>query len=120
MTSPTSTPTTSTTPTPTFAPTTSTTPTPTFAPTYAPTYALTENPTKNPTISAVSEPLTEADVLECQSKWASAIKNISKAYLEKGNYIATAGAAAAELYGIAMATRRSSSSRRKLLIFRST
>jgi hypothetical protein len=50
-------------------------------------------------ISAASEPLTEADVLECQSKWASAIKNISKVYLEKGDYIAAAGAAAAELYG---------------------
>jgi hypothetical protein len=46
-----------------------------------------------------SHALTEAEVLECQSKWASAMKNISKVYLEKGDYIAAAGAAAAELYG---------------------
>jgi hypothetical protein len=53
---------------------------------------------KKPKLAA-SQALTEADVLECQSKWASALKNISKVYLEKGDYIAAAGEAAAELYG---------------------
>merc|ERR1719163_317361 len=40
-------------------------------------------------------PLTETEVLECQAKWANAIKTISKTYLEKGDYIKAAG----ELYG---------------------
>eukprot|EP00976_Prorocentrum_cordatum_P115317 1195990-Prorocentrum_minimum.AAC.1 len=43
--------------------------------------------------------VTEADVLECQAKWANAIKTISKTYLEKGDYIGAAGEAAGELYG---------------------
>merc|ERR1711990_585839 len=42
--------------------------------------------------------ITEAEVLECQAKWASAIKSISKVYLEKGDFIAAAGEAAGELY----------------------
>jgi len=44
-------------------------------------------------------PLTEKDVSECQANWANAIKTISKTYLEKGDYITAAGAAAGELYG---------------------
>merc|ERR1719163_1240670 len=44
-------------------------------------------------------PLTETEVLECQAKWANAIKTISKTYLEKGDYIKAAGDAAGELYG---------------------
>ena len=43
--------------------------------------------------------ITKDEVLELQSKWAGAIKGISKAYLEKGDYIGLAGAAAGELYG---------------------
>merc|ERR1719163_1861906 len=43
-------------------------------------------------------PLTETEVLECQAKWANAIKTISKTYLEKGDYIKAAGDAAGELY----------------------
>jgi len=38
-------------------------------------------------------------VLECQDKWATAIKTISKTFLEKGDYIGSAGEAAGELYG---------------------
>ena len=45
------------------------------------------------------KPVTEAEVLECQAKWAGAIKSISKTYLDKGDYIAAAGEAAGELYG---------------------
>merc|ERR1719487_1335984 len=44
-------------------------------------------------------PVTEAEVLECQAKWASAIKTISATYLSKGDYIKAAADAAAELYG---------------------
>merc|ERR1719201_2437819 len=44
-------------------------------------------------------PVTEAEVLECQAKWANAIASISKTYLEKGDYVAAEGAAAGELYG---------------------
>jgi len=44
-------------------------------------------------------PITEAEVEECQRKWANAIKTISKTYLDKGDYIKAAGDAAAELYG---------------------
>merc|ERR1719409_1774023 len=43
--------------------------------------------------------LTEAEVIECQDKWANAIKTISKTYLDKGDYIAAAAEAAGELYG---------------------
>ena len=45
------------------------------------------------------EPITQADVEECQAKWANAIQTISKTYLEEGDYIQAAGDAAAELYG---------------------
>merc|ERR1719245_2915595 len=44
-------------------------------------------------------PITEAEVLDCQAKWATAIKMISKTYMNKGDYISAAGNAAAELYG---------------------
>jgi len=43
--------------------------------------------------------VTEAEVLECQAKWAGAIKSISQTYLTKGDYITAAADAAAELYG---------------------
>jgi len=43
--------------------------------------------------------VTEAEVLECQAKWAAAIKGCSKVYLEDGDYIGAAADAAAELYG---------------------
>jgi len=45
------------------------------------------------------EPITKADVEECQAKWANAIQTISKTYRSKGDYIRAAGDAAAELYG---------------------
>jgi len=44
-------------------------------------------------------PVTEAEVRQCQASWASAIAKISRTYLDKGDYIATAGEAAGELYG---------------------
>jgi len=43
--------------------------------------------------------ITEDEVNELQSKWASAIASISKTYAEKGDYVAAAGEAAGELYG---------------------
>ena len=43
-------------------------------------------------------PVTEAEVLEVQAKWAEAIKGISKTYKEGGDYIKAAGEAAGELY----------------------
>ena len=47
----------------------------------------------------VTDPISREEVLECQAKWADAIVDISKVYLEKGDYVAAAGAAAGELYG---------------------
>jgi hypothetical protein len=44
-------------------------------------------------------PVTEEDVLLCQTNWADAITTISKAYLEKRDYVDAAGKAAGELYG---------------------
>ena len=44
-------------------------------------------------------PMTEKEVLECQAKWANAIKTISATYLKKGDYVAAASEAAGELYG---------------------
>merc|ERR1719199_302080 len=49
--------------------------------------------------SAAPAPITEAEVLECQDKWANAIASISAVYLENGDFVAAAGAAAGELYG---------------------
>ena len=45
------------------------------------------------------EPLTEADVLECQRNWAGAIAAASKIHAEGGDYIGAAAGAANELYG---------------------
>jgi len=45
------------------------------------------------------EPVSEAEVLECQAKWAAAIENISSVYLQKGDFVGAAGEAAGELYG---------------------
>jgi len=44
-------------------------------------------------------PITEEEVLECQAKWAAAIKGCSAVYAAKGDYIAAAAEAAGELYG---------------------
>ena len=43
--------------------------------------------------------ITEAEVLECQAKWAAAIASISAVYAEKGDFVGAAGEAAGELYG---------------------
>ena len=43
-------------------------------------------------------PVTEAEVLQVQSKWAAAIANISKVHKEGGDYIKAAAEAAGELY----------------------
>ena len=40
-----------------------------------------------------------AEVYELQANWAGAITRISRAYLDKGDYVATAAEAAGELYG---------------------
>jgi len=43
--------------------------------------------------------VTEEEVLQCQANWASAIKDISKVYKAKGDFVKRAGEAAGELYG---------------------
>ena len=43
--------------------------------------------------------VTAGDVQVCQAKWASAITDISKIYLDKGDFVKAAGDAAGELYG---------------------
>ena len=43
--------------------------------------------------------MTQAEVLDCQAKWANAIKTISKTYADKGDYVGAAADAAGELYG---------------------
>ena len=43
--------------------------------------------------------VTEAEVMDAQAAWATAIKRISKVYLDKGDYVKCASNAAAELYG---------------------
>ena len=43
--------------------------------------------------------VTEAEVLECQAKWAAAIASISKTYAEDGDFVGAAGEAAGERYG---------------------
>ena len=50
-------------------------------------------------VNVAANPITREEVLACQSKWAAAIVDISKVYLEEGDYVAAAGAAAGELYG---------------------
>merc|ERR1712087_775671 len=49
--------------------------------------------------AAAPAAVTEAEVLECQAKWASAIASISSVYLEGGDFVAAAAEAAGELYG---------------------
>ena len=49
--------------------------------------------------SAAPAAITEAEVLECQAKWANAIASISSVYLEEGDFVAAAGEAAGKLYG---------------------
>ena len=49
--------------------------------------------------SGGSDPITESEVHELQSNWGNAIKSISSTFLDKGDYVAAAAAAAAELYG---------------------
>jgi len=44
-------------------------------------------------------PITEAEVMDCQNAWSSAIKNISKTYLDGGDFVGAAATAAGELYG---------------------
>ena len=44
------------------------------------------------------QPLTETEVVELQTKWGEAIKNISKIYMEEGDYVSVAADAAAELW----------------------
>ena len=56
---------------------------------------MVSKPTVVPTIAEV----TEAEVLECQAKWANAIASISAVYLEGGDFVGAAGEAAGELYG---------------------
>jgi len=43
--------------------------------------------------------VSEKEVRQVQTAWANAIKRISKTYLDGGDYVAEAGAAAGELYG---------------------
>ena len=43
--------------------------------------------------------ISEEEVQAAQAAWASAIKNISKVYLARGDYVAAAAEAAGELYG---------------------
>merc|ERR1719183_3154289 len=51
-----------------------------------------------PAVAAGPAPVTEAEVLEVQQKWASAIKGISKVHKDGGDFIGAAGEAAGELY----------------------
>ena len=44
-------------------------------------------------------PVTNAEVLACQAKWAEAIASISKVYLDGGDFVGAAGEAAGERYG---------------------
>ena len=55
-------------------------------------------PFSPPTPSAADE-VSEDEVVTAQAAWASAIKSISKTYLDGGDYVAAAGKAAGELYG---------------------
>jgi hypothetical protein len=43
--------------------------------------------------------VTKEEILEVQDKWAAAIAEISKLYMEGGDFMGAAGAAAGELYG---------------------
>ena len=46
-----------------------------------------------------AEPITEDEVRQLQATWGQAIKDISSAYLDSGDFMAVANAAAADLYG---------------------
>jgi hypothetical protein len=48
--------------------------------------------------SAAPAPVTEEEVIAVQTAWAGAIKNISKVYKDKGDYVQAAADAAGELY----------------------
>ncbi|KAH8050459.1 hypothetical protein JL722_11430 [Aureococcus anophagefferens] len=52
-----------------------------------------------PAASSGVAAMTQAEVLDCQAKWANAIKTISKTYADKGDYVGAAADAAGELYG---------------------
>jgi len=49
--------------------------------------------------SLLLAPLTQEDVVDCQTKWAAAIASISRTYLDEGDFIGEAGEAAGQLYG---------------------
>jgi hypothetical protein len=53
----------------------------------------------NPGASAALAPVTEAEILAVQNKWANAIKTISRTHKEGGDFVGAAAAAAGELYG---------------------
>ena len=52
-----------------------------------------------PTNSKTTKPITQGEVRAAQAAWSSAIKTISKTYLDGDDYVATAANAASELYG---------------------
>merc|ERR1712178_77090 len=54
-------------------------------------------PNADPDVGAIT--ISEEEVQAAQAAWASAIKNISKTYLDGGDYVAAAGEAAGDLYG---------------------
>jgi len=64
--------------------------------TVVPTAAISAAPAATESTPA---PVTAAEVLECQNKWANAIASISSVYLEEGDFVAAAAEAAGELYG---------------------
>merc|ERR1712146_474929 len=48
---------------------------------------------------AAAVAISEEEVQDAQAAWANAIQNISKTYLDGGDYVAAAGEAAGKLYG---------------------
>eukprot|EP00441_Pelagodinium_beii_P040884 CAMPEP_0197626862 /NCGR_PEP_ID=MMETSP1338-20131121/5644_1 /TAXON_ID=43686 ORGANISM="Pelagodinium beii, Strain RCC1491" /NCGR_SAMPLE_ID=MMETSP1338 /ASSEMBLY_ACC=CAM_ASM_000754 /LENGTH=211 /DNA_ID=CAMNT_0043197439 /DNA_START=56 /DNA_END=688 /DNA_ORIENTATION=+ len=52
-----------------------------------------------PKVVATDRKVSEKEVRQAQAAWASSIKKISKTYLDGGDYVAEAAAAAGELYG---------------------
>jgi hypothetical protein len=52
-----------------------------------------------PAPGAAMAPITETEVRNAQMAWANSIKAISKTYLDNGDFVKVAGAAAGELYG---------------------
>merc|ERR1712137_1523053 len=53
----------------------------------------------DPSLSAATPGISEEEVAKLQANWASAIKHISKTYLDGGDYVGAAAEAAGELYG---------------------